>query len=91
MSGTTRNGLMYDTAVADDKRRVVDPSHKHLRLRIIFYVTMHQHVGIVAVRGLISRLYVTFTGPPVSVCAQRHILLRSVLKGRALVFHTMRL
>ena len=33
---TTQNELMCNTAVADDPRRVVVPSHDYLRFRIMF-------------------------------------------------------
>ena len=33
---TTRNGLLYYTAVAGDTHRVVVPAHNNLRLRILY-------------------------------------------------------
>ena len=65
---TTRKGLqcslLYYTAVIDDTPRVVVPDHDDLRLRIMLNFKMRKHMGFVAVRRLISRSVVTFTGPP---------------------------
>ena len=52
---TTRNGLLYYTAVTGDTPRVVVPTHNDMLLHIMYEFHDAPLVGIVGVRRLISR------------------------------------
>ena len=81
---TTRNGLLYYTAVASDTPRVVVPTHNDLRLRIMYEchdAPPSGHRGREKSCLTVSRDFLLT--PPVPVRVQVHSCLRGVSTGEA--------